>query len=130
MMILLVVAAIGCAGRTSLPASQTASPQAAPTVPMPAVIESFPRPAASTPRRNVFAFAGRVEDRRPRLSVSTPPPDGQAGAPVLHTEAKIVVPDPPPAYRYLGAFGPQTKPILVYKGNGDGDVVNVALGKP
>jgi len=125
-----VLAAIGCAGRTSLPASRKASPQAVPTVPMPVVIESFPRPAVSTPRRNVFAFCF-VEERRSRLSPSS---EGQARVPVLHEDGDkaetvtVTPPEPAPAYRYLGSFGPQETPILVYKGNGD--VVNVPLRKP
>jgi hypothetical protein len=126
MMILLVAAAIGCAGRTNLPVPHRASGQAALSVPIPAVIESFPRPAASTPGRNVFAF---------RSVSASPPPVGQAGVPVLHGDedkkAETIVvrpPDPPPPARYLGAFGPQTNPILVFKESDN--VVNVPLRRP
>jgi len=97
---------------------------------MPVVIESFPRPAASTPRRNVFAFRS-VEERRSRLFPSS---EEQARGPVVHGDGDkaetvtVTPPEPAPAYRYLGSFGPQETPILVYKGNGD--VVNVPLRKP
>ena len=99
------------------------------SVPEPVAIASFATPAASAPGRNVFAYRA-VEDRRPRLSVSE---ERQAGAPVPHPDdapPTIVVrpPDPPPAYNYLGSFGPQSMPILVYKGNGE--IVNVPLRKP
>ncbi len=128
--ILLVVAVMGCVERPPERRAYVgrATSHAEPAPP-PLVIESFPAPASATsaPQRDVFAFRSvSVEDRRSRLSSSS---EGQARVPVLHREETTVVPPPePPAYRYLGSFGPQTKPILVYKGNGD--VVNVALGKP
>jgi hypothetical protein len=58
---------------------------------------------------------------------------GQARVPVLHgneetTTVVVRPPDPPPPARYLGAFGPQTNPILVFKESDN--VVNVPLRKP
>jgi hypothetical protein len=58
--------------------------------------------------------------------------EGQARVPVLHKDAETTVvrpPDPPPAYRYLGSFGPQTNPLLVFTGNAAEDIVNVQILK-
>ena len=133
--ILLVAAAIGawlmrdkCGTTTSVAVIRSAPRIEVASVAMPPAIESFPTAGRFMPQRDVFAFRGRVYDRRSRLSSS----EGQAGVPVLHEDKKeettVVRPPEPPAYRYLGSFGPQETPILVYKGNGD--VVNVPLRKP
>ena len=111
-----------CAAPT-VPAA-AAAPTPVASMPDPLPIASYAAPEIAHAGRNVFAFHSvpvSVEDRRPRLSASTPPPvadEGQARAPVLHQDEA----------RYLGAFGPQEKPILVFKQ--DGDVVNVPLRKP
>jgi hypothetical protein len=97
-------------------------------VPEPVAIASYAAPEIAQAGRNVFAF-GSVEDRRSRLSRREK--EGQARVPFLHRDDAVVVPaDPPraPEARYLGAFGPQEKPILVFKQ--DGEVVNVPLRKP
>jgi len=127
--ILLMAAAIGawlmrdkCGTTTSVAVIRSAPRVEVASVAMPPAIESFPTAGRFAPRRDVFAF---------RSASASPPPAGQARVPVLHEDEEMTVvrpPDPPPAYRYLGSFGPQAKPILVYKGNGE--VVNVALGKP
>jgi len=95
-------------------------------VAMPPAIQSFAMPATAAPGRNVFAFES-----------APPPARGQARVPVLHGDGDRQVTTPPPTvvvkpveaspFNYLGAFGPQDNPILVYKGNGD--VVNVPLRK-
>jgi hypothetical protein len=135
--ILLVAAAIGAwlmrdkyGTTTSVAVIRSAPRVEVASVAMPPVIESFPTAGRFTPQRDVFAFRSvSVEDKRSRLSPS-PPPEGQARVPVHHKdeETVVVAPPQPPAYRYLGSFGPQETPILVYKGNGD--VVNVPLRKP
>ena len=91
---------------------------------LPLLIARFPTPAAAQPRRNVFAFS--VEERRPpRLSPA--PFEVQASVPIVDERNETRPPDPPSPYRYLGSFGPQSTPILVFKGNGD--VVNVYLAE-
>ena len=67
-------------------------------------------------------------------SVRSPPPCGEGlgvgvGRSSAGLDACVQPPDPPPAYRYLGSFGPQTNPLLVFKGNAGGDVVNVQILK-
>jgi hypothetical protein len=104
-----------------------AAPAPVASMPDPVAIVSYATPEIAHADRNVFAFhTVSVEDRRSRLSPSTPttpPPtdEGQARVPVLHREER-------PEARYLGAFGPQENPILVFKR--DGDVVTVPLRKP
>src|SRR6185436_12399436 len=68
---------------------------AAVNVPVPSVIESFPMPATSAPRRDVFAFGGAVS-RPPverRIAVAIAPP--------VETPQAVVTPPPKqeePAY--------------------------------
>ena len=114
----------GCATVTTA-AAAPAIRVAAMDIAAPPAIASFPEPAAAAAGRNVFAFA----------SASRPRPSVLRDVAVPHSA--VVLPTPQvvtpaveakPAYRYLGAFGPQDNPILVYKGNGD--VVNVTLRQP
>jgi hypothetical protein len=123
---ILLVLVAGCCRPTAVaPVVRTAAPSPV-AFPAPAMIATFPAPALAQPQRNVFAFRSvsiSMEDRRSRLS--SPPVvvehEGQARVPVLHRDRDLEA-------RYLGAFGPQENPVLVFKNNGD--VVNVALRKP
>ena len=95
------------------------------SVPEPLAIASFAMPAAAlASQRNVFAF-NSVEDRRSRLSLPSPVVEekGQVRVPDVHRETIT-----PPSARFLGSFGPQETPILVYKDNGE--VVNVPVRRP
>jgi len=107
-----------------------AAPRAmAASVPGPVAIASFATPAIAAAGRNVFAFACCHPER-----------ERGAWAGVRHDNAAVsALPAQPgpsltlgvteaPAANYLGSFGPQELPILVYKRGAD--VVNVPLRKP
>ena len=122
--LLLLVA--GCCRPAAVPVVRITAPPPAPSIPAPAVIASFPPPAIAQPQRNVFAF--RAAERRRltvRHDVVVPPNVVQ---PPSETQKQEIVVEPVPASRYLGAFGPQENPILVFKKSDN--VVNVALRKP
>lgn len=96
------------------------------SVPEPLAIASFAMPVASVSRRNVFAFRG--EPRQPIAIRDVTPPRSTIAATTVIETPQVVVEQRPPDYNYVGSFGPQSMPILVYKGKGD--VVNVPLRKP
>lgn len=102
----------------------TAAPAPVASMPDPLAIASYATPGIAAARRNVFAFHPVDEGARraplPVESNNVRPPDRETPEPPKATTE--------PAARYLGAFGPQGNPILVFKQNGD--VVNVPLRKP
>lgn len=109
-----------------MPVARITAPPPAPSIPAPAAIASFPTPAIAQPQRNVFAFREAVRRRLTvRHDVVVPPNVVQ---PPSEPRKQEIVAEVVPPFRYLGAFGPQENPILVFKAKDD--VVNVALRKP
>jgi len=121
--LLLLVA--GCCRPAAVPVVRTTAPLPAPPIAAPIVIASFSTPAIAQPQRNVFAFPA-IARRAPTPvgAHSVRPPDRETTTP--HDPQKTI--EPPPTARYLGAFGPQENPILVFKESDN--VVNVAIRKP
>ena len=95
-------------------------------VPEPMAIASFATPTIASAGRNVFAFASLERPPRAARRETTAPQSTEAVAAPVVTPPQVPARAPQPDY--LGAFGPQDTPVLVYRANGD--VVNVPLRKP